>query len=106
MASMADPNSDPVYRMRWWLVASVAAMLCLAVAFGVARRQHWNWALFLWGLAVGVLQLAFLELNVAMLKRFVQVPAFGRERHVRRRPIYLLLGLELGVIFGAAAAGF
>lgn len=109
VADRADPRDVFTPRVTYLMYASYASLVFAAVV--MARiGGHWEWALFGWGVAVGVAALFGHELLIkAMTAIFAVASAeFGRARsrlRARKRAIYPGF-VACGIAAGVIAAGF
>lgn len=103
---MASTESDFLWRMRWFLLASCLAITGAVAVLIATVSTHWRWSLLTWGVLIGLVGYAILELVVAALLRTTQVGANERAAWKRRRVIYAGLWLFFGTLTGVLSAAF
>lgn len=100
-----DPGArDPLWRLRWALLAGLIVILAALGLMVSMHHAQWRWALFFGGIAVGVVGLATITLLFRAVSRG---RAMTDDRQIwlhRRRVIYSGCWLGVGVIFGVTSA--
>ena len=109
MAEASAPTTaddDPLWRMRWMLLVS---MIVVLAALGLVVSMHhtnWNWALFFWGVVIGLAGLALITSIIGLVSRRHETTADQRLRLRRRRTLYTFCWIAAGLICGSASAAF
>lgn len=99
-------EEDPLWRMRWLLLASGITVLAAVSTVVGLNRSGWNWALFGWGVAIGVVGLAVITGAFRVGLRRDDDTDDQRERLRRRILIYSVMWPIIGIICGAVSAAF
>jgi hypothetical protein len=103
---MHDPDTDRLWRLRWWLVAS---LICVSFSLGyvlISAGTDWLWPLFLWGLGVSLLGFAVICGLFLFAIRREEVTEAMRTQLRRRLGIYTVCWVVTGLGIGSSSAAF
>lgn len=106
MPQAAAVDDDPLWRMRWALLASMIVVLAAVGLIVAMHHTHWNWALFIWGIAIGLAGLAIIAGVFRFVTRHHEPTPAQRIRLQRRLRIYTFCWLAAGLICGSVSATF
>ena len=101
MTQDAAVDDDPLWRLRWALLASMIVMLAAVGLIVAMHHTHWNWALFIWGIAIGLAGRAIIAGVFRFVTRHHEPTPAQRIRLQRRRRIYTFCWLAAGLICGS-----
>jgi hypothetical protein len=103
---IASASADPLWRLRWWLLASGISTLAALAVLDLDLSLSWHWSLFPWGIAVGMVGAGFINMALRAASLLSKLDLERRTRIRRRRLIYTWMWLFLGIETGMAAAMF
>jgi hypothetical protein len=100
-----DPGADPLWRLRWWLLASGLLTLAALIVLKITQSLPFHWPLFLWGIAVGLAGAVWVYLFCSSgIRLNGQRGRLEKLRH--RRVIYTWVWLFIGIEAGMLATMF
>lgn len=105
-ASTTSADQDPIWRMRWILLASMIVVFAALGLLILMHHAYWNWPLFFWGVAVGLAGLIIITALVRLVSRRQETTADQRLLLRRRLTIYTFGWVAVGLICGSASAAF
>src|SRR5689334_6409911 len=95
-AAPTTADEDPLWRMRWMLLASMIVVLAALGVLIAVHHTHWNWPLFFWRVAIGLAGLAIITTSIGLVSRRQGTTADQRLRLRRRITIYSFCWIAAG----------
>jgi hypothetical protein len=99
-------DDDFLWRLRWLLVASCAAITFAVIVLLSTVPTNWRWPLLVWGVLIGVVGDGILVLTARFALNSPAATSDARAIWARRRIIYAGLWLFVGALTGVVSAAF